>query len=307
MNWVWGGLWTLLIFGAGVGYALSAKDDLKDWARPAVPIALAVAAVVSQRWINTRSKIASGEQTLADFIIALLDDAVARITNSIENEERDSLEWLTAARSIRTALIFAEKVTDPTAKAVLEEKILLRRLEVRQHFIPSTGPRCLIGMPITFYAERERDFIYQGGLVSATRRAPLHEASLVEIYRFAQWPEGRQDVLPISHCFTDHEIEQMGIGGPRNLANLMTFKREFERNRDRMPDNRKILDFEPMDDISSEHLVQARLNEKLRQLDSSSPDYCNNYQRLMTAANEIISFCKIAWDAPPAGPKVIVE
>lgn len=278
-------VWFLIILGTPAGLIwVGSNEAIKGYIAPGVSISLAIASVATQRWAAVKSKIASSEAILSEATLELLNDAVSRVSHSISTGQRDRLEWLTAAREIATARELAKDVEDPTRRAVLEEKELLLRLKMSQIFIPREGEKEFRGQPMKFYADSARDYISY--TTSSVKRAPIDEASLVEVYRFAHWPKGRRDILPTTHIFTNDEIEEMTISGPRELGKLIQEKRRLMSYIADAPKLRTTLGIPPNQLLNSYDLdrsYQAILNR----LDPDSPAYEERLAELTSARDAL--------------------
>jgi hypothetical protein len=192
-----------------------------------------VAALISyftQGTVSLRSKIGESENLAVSGALELLEEAFQAISRSVEQGRRSRIDWLTAARSIRIAKQLVEQVEDPTRKALALERQLLYRQRIRSILSPlETGD--LDGLPESFFADSPND--YRSFICSKGKLDPIAESSLVEIYRFAQWPDGFTDVLEKDLIFSEPEIDRMVSFGPRCLGRLMA---EVHRLRGMRPD-----------------------------------------------------------------------
>lgn len=189
---------------------------------PVVGLAIAlVAAPISyftQGTVSLRSKISESEHLAVSGSLELLEEAVQKLSRSVEQGRRSRIDWLTAARNIRIAKQLVEQVQDPARKALALEREFLYRQRIRNILSPlETGD--LDGLPECFFASSPSD--YTGFICTTGKLDPIAESSLVEIYRFAQWPDGVKDVLEKDLVFSEAEIDRMVNFGPRCLGHLM--------------------------------------------------------------------------------------
>lgn len=210
---------SLLVFLAA-GAAAWVSRNPQHVATVGLAIAL-VAAVISyftQRTVSLRSKIDESENLAVSGALELLEEAVQKLSRSVEQDRRSRIDWLTAARNIRIAKQLVEQVQDPARKALALERELLYRQRIRNILSPfETGD--LNGLPERFFADSPSD--YTRFVCGKGKLDPIAESSLVEIYRFVQWPDGVKDVLEDNLEFSEQEIDRMVSFGPRCLGNLM--------------------------------------------------------------------------------------
>lgn len=196
----------------------------------AIALVAALISYFTQGTISLRSKIGESENLAVSGALELLEEAVQKLSNSVEQGRRSRIDWLTAARSIRIAKQLVEQVRDPARKALALERELLYRQRIRNILSPlETGD--LDGLPERFFADSPSD--YTSFICSKGKLDPIAESSLVEIYRFVQWPNGVKDVLEDDLAFSETEIDRMVNFGPRCLGRLMA---EAHRLRGMRPD-----------------------------------------------------------------------
>lgn len=224
---------------------------IQAYMEPAVPIGLALVGFLGQRSISLRSKIHASEQIASDSAIELLGDAYEIVRMSITSRSRNRLDWLTAARNIRVALQLTDQIGDQASFAITREKELIYRARFRE-LIYGSNLSSSDGPPEAFFADSARDYI-RGYFVSSGKVDPISEASLVEIYRFCQWPAGRADVLPDNQHFTETEIRHMVRFGPRGLGRLFHKVRTLEASGADMEDS-------PIDDSPEEFQLPPGLS-----------------------------------------------
>ena len=184
----------------------------------AISLVAALISYFTQGTVSLKSKIDESENLAASGALELLEEAVQKISRSLEQGRRSRIDWLTAARNIRIAKQLVEQVQDPARKALALERELLYRQRLRNIFSPlETGD--LDGLPESFFADSPKD--YRSFICSKGKLDPIAESSLVEIYRFVQWPYGVTDVLEKDLIFSEPEIDRMVNFGPRCLGRLM--------------------------------------------------------------------------------------
>jgi len=195
-----------------------------------IALAAALISYFTQGTVSLRSKIGEIEDLAVSGALELLEEAVQKLSNTVEQGRRSRIDWLTAARSIRIAKQLVGQVQDPARKALALERELLYRQRIRIILSPlETGD--LDGLPECFFADSPSD--YSSVFCSKGKLDPIAESSLVEIYRFVQWPDGVKDVLENDLVFAEPEIDRMVSFGPRCLGRLMA---EAHRLRSMRPD-----------------------------------------------------------------------
>ncbi|WP_350116623.1 hypothetical protein [Nitrosomonas sp.] len=122
------------------------------------------------------------------------------------------INWLTSARLLRKSQLIAQLITERSHKGIWWEKQEYWRGRFRDLILPD-----LAGFPRDYYAEKPEYFDWWSGDI----REPLSLKSLVVLYRFVRWPEGREDPLNDEKSFTKEEIEKMATSGPQKLGELL--------------------------------------------------------------------------------------
>lgn len=184
---------------------------------PAVSFVVAILAFFTQLYFSLKQRLLTAEDFVMNSAIELLEEGYQLLKNGINALERSRLDWLTAARNIAVAKQMLDQIQDRTKRAVAREKENLYRLKFRNLFF--TSDHGLNGLPTTFYADKASD--YRGMILDQGKKQPIAESSLVEIYRFTRWPTGRIDPILENQQFTDEEIAEMRLSGPRHLGELM--------------------------------------------------------------------------------------
>lgn len=128
------------------------------------------------------------------------------------------INWLTAARLIRTAESIAKLLTEESHKRIWQEKKEYWRGRLRDLIYPSRE-----GFPKTYYAEKPELMVAW----SNDEKEPLSEKSLVVLYKFIQWPEDIEDPLSTEDKFSEDEIEKMATFGPKQLGELLKEVRDI--------------------------------------------------------------------------------
>jgi len=122
------------------------------------------------------------------------------------------LNWLTAARLIRTAEGIAGLVTVESHRRIWREQNEYWRGRLRDLINPG-----IESFPKEYYAAKPEHMLSYGD----DDRQPLSERSLAVLYRFVQWPEGLEDPLKNDISFTKEEIQKMALFGPKGLGELL--------------------------------------------------------------------------------------
>lgn len=122
------------------------------------------------------------------------------------------LNWLTAARLIRTAQAVASKIQEQSHRDIWKEQLNYWRGRFYDLIFPN--PECF---PPDYYAEKPEHMFVHG----SDDRAPLSLTSLAVLYRFIRWPEGQDDPILGEPAFTEEEIERMLSFGPQGLGKLL--------------------------------------------------------------------------------------
>jgi hypothetical protein len=130
--------------------------------------------------------------------------------------KNNRINWLTAARLIRTSESIAELLTEESHKRIWQEKKEYWRGRLRDLIYPNRD-----GFPQTYFAEKPELMIGW----SNDDQEPLSEKSLVVLYRFIQWQI--KDPLSNEDKFSDKEIEEMATFGPKQLGQLLKKVREI--------------------------------------------------------------------------------
>ena len=133
------------------------------------------------------------------------------------------LNWLTAARLIRTAESIGDLLTLDSHRRILREQKEYWRGRIRDLISPTHD-----GFPREYYAENAEKMMVYGD----DDQEPLSERSLVVLYRFVKWPEGLEDPLKNDGSFTDEEIEHMAHFGPKQLGRLLQEVRQIRSNKE---------------------------------------------------------------------------
>ncbi|ELO1025276.1 hypothetical protein [Pseudomonas aeruginosa] len=170
-----------------------------------------IAALLTLGFNQARSSSDDYLESASEF----LSKAFETLDRSKDSEGRplnDRMVWLTASRLLATSELIAEKIMFESHKLIWQEQQEYWRGRMRDLVSPRGH-----GFPSEYYAASPRDFI----MVSGDARQPLSETSLAAIYRFIEWPKNRVDPLRKYQPFTDDELEEMAIRGPRGLARIL--------------------------------------------------------------------------------------
>jgi len=131
-------------------------------------------------------------------------------TGALQN---DRLKWLTSSRLIIEAENISKKITQETQIEIFNESREYWRHKFHDLIFPSVE-----GFPESFYAAQPEHLTSHW---TEPDRAPLSEKSLAILHRFIQWPKNKKDFSYDVDFFTDEEIENMEMFGPRGLGKLM--------------------------------------------------------------------------------------
>jgi len=128
------------------------------------------------------------------------------------------INWLTAARLIRTAESIAELLTEESHKRIWREKKEYWRGRLRDLINPNND-----GFVKGYYAATPELMLVYGD----HDPVPLSERSLAVLYRFVRWPKGSEDPLKNESIFSDAEIDEMVLLGPKQLGQLLKEVRQI--------------------------------------------------------------------------------
>jgi len=145
-----------------------------------------------------------------------LSKAYENLNHFVDGQlDNDRLRWLTTARMLSISNMLSKKIMMSSHKIMYREEKQFWRMK----FVD-----LVIDFPSSFYADSPKHLIMHSG----DERAPIAEASLVEIYDFMKWPEDYIDPLNDKR-FSDEEIERMTIRGPRGLGSLLKAHRDIKK------------------------------------------------------------------------------
>jgi len=163
--------------------------------------------VASEEYLENASDLLSKAYEM----LAATKDAQGRPKNS-------RINWLTSARLIRTAESIAGFVTVESHRRIWREQKEYWRGRLRDLISPSFE-----GFPEEYYASSPKAMLVYGD----EDQEPLSERSLSVLYRFVQWQEGTEDPLKNDSSFSDGEIKQMVLFGPKGLGRLLEKVRQI--------------------------------------------------------------------------------
>lgn len=129
--------------------------------------------------------------------------------------DNDRLRWLTTARMLSVSNMLSNKIMMSSHKVMYKEEKQFWRMKFND---------LVIDFPSEFYAEKPMHWIMH----ESHERAPIAEASLVEIYDFMKWSDDYTDPLD-KKTFSEKEIERMITRGPKGLGNLLKAHRELRK------------------------------------------------------------------------------
>lgn len=154
----------------------------------------------------------------------LLEKAYSRLAVLDEKgrPQNKRLNWLTAARLIKTAQAVADKIEEQSHRDIWKEQLNYWRGRFYDLIFPSV--ECF---PPDYYAEKPEHMFTHG----SDERDPLSPTSLAVLYRFVRWPEGQDDPILGEPEFTEEEIKRMLHFGPQGLGKLLKEMEKIKRER----------------------------------------------------------------------------
>ncbi|SMF67811.1 hypothetical protein SAMN02745866_04309 [Alteromonadaceae bacterium Bs31] len=129
--------------------------------------------------------------------------------NEIGYPLNSRLRWLTSARILRSALSLEYRISDESHKYTYNEyrfywhTKFYEILRLGEHVFPDKS---------YFYKEGKLHIWGPGD------QEPLNEESIAELYRFAKWPEGREDRM---EPFSESERNKIHEFGPKGLSDYL--------------------------------------------------------------------------------------
>ena len=144
----------------------------------------------------------------------LLEKAYSRLAvlDDKGRPQNKRLNWLTAARLIKSAQAIANKIEEPSHREIWKEQLNYWRGKFYDLIFPN-----MEGFPPDYYAEKPEHMFVHGG----DDRDPLSLTSLTVLYRFIRWPEGQEDPIQGEPAFTEKETGRMLGFGPQGLGKLL--------------------------------------------------------------------------------------
>ncbi|MDB6103844.1 MAG: hypothetical protein JWO52_3843 [Gammaproteobacteria bacterium] len=133
----------------------------------------------------------------------------------------DRRHWLNFARGLNTAASLAAGIRTPELKRIWIETEHYWRERVYDVLQPQ-----LESFPADYYGYTKPDEIVKNFAQGKGERAPLSEPSLVFVYRWIKWPKDRSDNLDRQSKFSDDEVDEMELFGPRGLAKFIRIQRD---------------------------------------------------------------------------------
>lgn len=213
--------WALRPHHAGFLTMISLRP--KDWSDWLTALGTCGAVVVAL-WQLRGSRDEAISQRYFERAELMLRTVVNDFISKTDAEGRpvnDRRHWLNFARGLDASRSLASGIRTPELKRIwieTEHYWRERVFDVLQTQWES--------FPAEYYgytapAEISKNFAQNKG-----ERAPLSEPSLVLVYRWIKWPKDRPDSLDRKSKFTDEEVEQMELFGPRGLAKYIKILRD---------------------------------------------------------------------------------
>ncbi|HCF3751144.1 TPA: hypothetical protein NID23_005733 [Pseudomonas aeruginosa] len=178
-------------------------------------------ALITLSYNQTRSLSEDYLESATDFLSKAFD-TLDQKKDKDGRPVNDRLVWLTAARLIAISETISDKIILKSHKLIWQEQQEYWRGRFRDLVSPTRE-----GFPPEYYADKPQDYIHR----TESTRAPLAEKSLAVIYRFVEWPKNRVDPLSKHTLFSDEEIVNMGVTGPRGLSKILQEKQSLEHKR----------------------------------------------------------------------------
>ncbi|NMP32611.1 hypothetical protein HII17_13675 [Thalassotalea sp. M1531] len=132
----------------------------------------------------------------------------------------DRYAWLSSSRLLLAALDLGKKIEDRSHKETFEEYMEFWRVQFAD--LLKLDQRDIL----------ENDYFYQeGALIAYTPedRAPIPERAIAVLYRFLQWPEGREDRLSYEDNFSDEELKRIEVFGASSIYHYCRERRRAIR------------------------------------------------------------------------------
>ncbi|WP_041523140.1 hypothetical protein [Gilvimarinus agarilyticus] len=135
--------------------------------------------------------------------------AILEVDESTGYPKNSRQLWLSSSRLLLAALGLGKKITDSSHRETFVEYTEYWRIKFREllDFDGDSTP--------------DESYYYEDGALntwSRGLRAPLAERSIAVLYRFTDWPDGREDWLSFESDFTDAEIKRIDKFGNSGLA-----------------------------------------------------------------------------------------
>jgi hypothetical protein len=159
---------------------------------------------------------------------SILHHAVADFVGNRDGNGRpvnDRRHWLNFARAVQVTQRLASKIELEEQREIwLESEHLVR--EQMYDILQPLGE----SYPADYYGHMSDAEFIKNFAQSPGDRAPISEPSLITVYDWVRWPEGRADPLDRQLKFTDDQLERMELFGPRGLARFITKLRQYGRH-----------------------------------------------------------------------------
>jgi hypothetical protein len=215
---------SILIVGSIVSQLIWSPEPF-NLGKELTPLIIAIGIFVALNTLESNHRREASKEYLEN-----ATDFLSKAYKNLEEYKDESnrpinsrLNWLTAARLVCAAKNIGALLTEDSHQRIWIERKQYWRGRFRDLIAPT-----IEGLPKAYYAETAKLIAIGYG---DDDRPPLSEKSLVELYRFIKWPEKIQYPLE-NNVFTEDEIEEMCLSGPRGLGQLFKEVRRIEKERD---------------------------------------------------------------------------
>jgi hypothetical protein len=198
------------------------EKPLKSLIDTAIAIGTVGAVVVALWQLNLRDAERQSRTNL-DEAKRALEQSVNDFLSKRDADGRPSngrRHWLAFARGILIAQTFGKRIIKPDHQKTWEETEHYWRDRTYDALYPHESIPA-DSFPAGYYGYMDDANFIKNFAQSPGDKAPISEASLAFIYRWAKWPEGRPDPLDRFTKFTDDELANMEMFGPRGLGQFI--------------------------------------------------------------------------------------
>lgn len=171
-------------------------------------VLIAAVTIVKEHNRNSSKDYLESAISLMDKAYKILDDS----KDELGVPKNSRLNWLTAARLVKTAQMVADQIIEESHKSIWADQKIFWRAQIRSLIMPTAE-----GFPATYYAESSKKFTVYG----RWDQEPLSERSLAVLHHFIQWGKSEEDPIKSEPLFTKEEIRNMTLWGPHGLGGLL--------------------------------------------------------------------------------------